>query len=106
MPNDLNAVDLARLVVKQVERVLTHMKRVHARMERLLAKHVWHIEGGMRLAEWVLHRDALRFDRPCRQKSRDTLARQAMHASRSPDVSARSTMCGRVHMHSGCAYRL
>ena len=50
MPNDLNAVDLARLVVKQVERVLTHMKRVHARMERLLAKHVWHIEGGMRFA--------------------------------------------------------
>ena len=50
MPNGLNAVDLVRLVVKQVERVLTHMKRVHARMERLLAKHVWHIEGGMRFA--------------------------------------------------------
>jgi len=49
MPNDLNAVDLVRLVVKQVERVLTHMKRVHARMERLLAKHVWHIEGGCAL---------------------------------------------------------
>ena len=28
----------------------SHMKRVHDRMERLLAKHVWHIEGGMRLA--------------------------------------------------------
>ena len=50
MPHDVSAVDLARLVVKQVERVLTHMKRVHARMERLLAKHVWHIEGGMRFA--------------------------------------------------------
>ena len=46
MPNELNAVDLVSLVVKPIERVLIHMQRAHARMQRFLASHVWHIDLG------------------------------------------------------------